>query len=142
MPGVTVQDIGALAVATVQVALVDSVVRAMQVADTAGAKGCEYPGPSARVTLNPDPHYAPRRIIHPEARYLPRPVLHPTARVEPRHCLPEVCPMPPNRPTLLNIQPPWKLLPWQQPAAIHQSIKVVRLQPDTQSKGELIDIFI
>jgi hypothetical protein len=142
MSAVTVQDIGALAVATVQVALVDSVVRAMQTADIAGAKSCEYPGPSARVTLTPDPHYAPRRIIHPEARYLPRPVLHPVARVEPRPCLPEVCPMPPNRPTLLNIQLPWKVLPWQQPAAIHESIKVVHPLPDTQRKGELIDIFI
>jgi hypothetical protein len=39
-------------------------------------------------------------------------------------------------------QPPWKILPWQEPQPAPDVIKVVVHPSDTVTKGNLIDIFI
>jgi hypothetical protein len=40
------------------------------------------------------------------------------------------------------LQPPWKSLPWEQPAADAPHIKIVLYQPDMRHKGTLVDCFI
>jgi hypothetical protein len=92
-------------------------------------------------TISPSPRYLPREVIHPTPRYLPRPVLHPTPRVEPQ---PPVCPTPKIDPTHITPgpQPPWKVLPWQEPTPPADVIKITLRQPDIVGKGNLIDLFV
>jgi hypothetical protein len=92
-------------------------------------------------TITPEPRYLPREVLHPTPRYLPRPVLHPYPAVEPS-------PLPPPYPktTVPHItagpQPPWKILPWQEPSPPPNVIKVIVHPPDMLTKGTLIDLFI
>lgn len=92
-------------------------------------------------TITPEPHYLPRQVLHPTPRYLPRPVLHPSPRVEPSFCaspspksgLPHIAAGP---------QPPWKILPWQEPTPPPDVIKMIVRLPDSVTKGTLIDLFM
>ncbi len=40
------------------------------------------------------------------------------------------------------LQPPWKVLPWENPPRPVQNIKVVHYQPDIVCKGSVLDCFI
>ena len=40
------------------------------------------------------------------------------------------------------LQPPWKVLPWENPPQPARVIKVVHRVPDTECKGTLLDCFI
>ena len=94
-----------------------------------------------RPTVTPEPRYLPRPVIHPTPRYLPRPILHPAPRIEPS-------PLPPPFPTATvphitaGPQPPWKILPWQEPSPPPDVIKMIVRPPDMLTKGTLIDLFI
>ena len=41
-----------------------------------------------------------------------------------------------------TIQPPWSVLPWQNPPPIQRTVKIVVVRPDILSKGTMIDSFI
>jgi hypothetical protein len=96
------------------------------------------------------PVYCRQPVIHPEPRYLPRPVIRPQPYYAPvpwptreapgiskPHCTPDCKP-----PDLGEApQPPWKILPWQEPAKIPPKIKVVIRQSDMTRRGTLIDFF-
>lgn len=117
--------------------------------------------------LGPAPSPEPRRHYHPEPVYEPRAHYHPTPRIEPRpvwyvapsasagrcwsacpagagwaDCSPTAAPAKPDceRP----MEPPWKVLPWQNPPPPPrvQKVKVRVYRPDTAQKGAAIDLFV
>jgi len=67
---------------------------------------------------------------------LPRIALEPTAGME--SCgASETC-----RSGKSPIEPPWAVLPWNEPAKAPAQVKVVEFRTDIISKGSLIDLFI
>jgi hypothetical protein len=132
-----------LIVAALDLKLVRLLRDAIRSADAAGRKF----GPSAaiepRLRIHPEPRFEPRRVIHPTPRYEPRPVIHPRPRVEeqppinppcePVRCLPKL-------PALF--QPPWRIMPWENPIPPAPKVKLNICRVDVVSKGSLIDIFI
>jgi hypothetical protein len=137
-----------LIVATLDLELVRLIRGAMRTADLASARG-------SRALLTPTDRFEPRKVLHPEPRFEPRRVIHPTPRFEPRPvertaktspdcvplcsapCCPETSHITPS-----PIQPPWKVLPWENPPPPAQVIKVVIHRPDNECKGSIIDCFI
>ena len=112
--------------------------------------------------IHPEPRIEPRKRIEPEPRIEPRKRIEPTPVFEPRkkHRQDEVgsccaacvsaapvesvekVPHPP-----CPVEPPWKVLPWDErvrsaPVRAVRRIKVLRVRPDIQSKGSVIDLFI
>jgi len=103
----------------------------------------------------PTPAIEPRVRYHPTPRIEPRPVIHPTPRIEPRlvyrpHRIePPACPAistsadaQPTHTTHLQIQPPWKILPWQNPPPPAPKLKIAFKQPDVLAKGTIFDVFV
>jgi hypothetical protein len=144
-----------LIVATLDLQLVRSIRDAIHSADAASGK--LFPVASIGPAPNPDrffrqelrapePVYKPRRHIHPEPLYERRPVIHPTVRVEPKPDFrrPEPCPeVIPAHKSTNPIQPPWKVLPWNQPPA-QPAVLVKRVvqRVDIHHKGNLLDLFL
>jgi hypothetical protein len=100
-----------------------------------------------RFRIEPDPQILPRQRIEPEPRVEPRQVVHLPDRFEPSN--PNDYAPPPSyecyRPhTRSPIEPPWKVLPWEEAACPPPppKIKVVTPPPDVIHKGSLIDFFI
>lgn len=133
-----------LIVATLQLRLVESVLRAIQ------APNPLAPGKSSGRTeeccdrycpgsIRPEPRYLPRHVIVPTPRYLPRHVIQPMPRID-AQCLPRAESKGPN--ITPGPQPPWKVLPWQEPALPANVIKIIIRQPDMVAKGNLIDLFL
>lgn len=135
-----------LIVAAMDLSLVRLVRDAMRTADNSAAGvASTHPAACDRFesrNLHPTPVYEPRRVLHPTPRYEPRPVLHPTPRVE---CPPvdreSDCEPKPQAKTN-PIQPPWKVMPWQNPPELPPVIKIVLKNPDVHRSGRLIDCFI
>jgi hypothetical protein len=121
------------------------------------------PGPGCNRLIEPEDRFEPRKRIHPEPLIEPRLHFRPEPFFEPRPVhhpaevvgvLPgEACPSPelPRADAKLPgspIQPPWKVLPWQdargelsRPRTV-QKVKVLIGRPDISLKGAVIDIFI
>jgi hypothetical protein len=128
-----------------QLQLISSLTKAMNSVNQVEAADlkAQQNSPIGTECINPQVTYAPRRVIHPEPRYEIRPVYHPTPRIEPIPICPQKnCdPCAPSDPITAGPQPPWKTLPWQQPAPIPPQIKIIIRQPDITSRGTLIDFF-
>jgi hypothetical protein len=145
--GVGFESIAALAVAKLDLELVQLLRDAIRTADIAGGKlgpgGTISPGPriEPRKRIEPTPRFLPRKVIHPTPRFEPRFVVHPTAKVElqpaPAAADPE---QPPRCPS--PIRPPWKQLAWNAPIPKSVQPKVVQYRTDIQNKGSLLDLFI
>jgi hypothetical protein len=141
---VSVAPVGIL-VAAIDLQVVQSVIAAIRTADRqtlAYLPTIANPNDTyCSQTITPEPRYLPRPVIHPTPRYLPRPVIHPEPRVEqscilppsPHARVPHITPGP---------QPPWKILPWQEPAIPPDVIKITVRPTDTVTKGTLIDLFV
>lgn len=137
-----------------QLKLVESVLTAMRDADLASAAHVatdtagvpiKNSGAAAGSSCDchricPDPRFAARPLIHLPPHYAPRVIVHQPPKIE-RDPSPVGCHKlhPPCLPELP--QPPWKLLPWQDRAPAQPLIKTIVVQPDTQGKGNLIDLF-
>jgi hypothetical protein len=140
----------AVLVAALDLSLVRMLRAAMRTADLSGRGGAGACGCGA----GPEDRFEPRRVIYPTPRFEPRPVVHPTPRFEPRPvhrkadcdldaaCSAPVAPEQPPRIAKSPIQPPWKVLPWENPLPPAQVIKVVIRRPDNVNKGSIIDCFI
>ena len=97
-----------------------------------------------RFRVEPEPKIEPRKRIEPEPRIEPRQVIRPADRFEPRESdlvpVPVECYKPCRK---FEIEPPWKVMPWEQaPCPVAPKIKVVVPPPDVVHKGSLIDFFI
>ncbi len=136
-----------LLVASLDLQMVQSLLGAIRAADRHSAT--QLPVAVSRVdsycprpALHLTPRYLPRPVLHPTPRYLPRPVIHPRPRVEPPCCAPPPCPKASVPHIAAGPQPPWKILPWQEPAAAPNVIKITVRPPDMLTKGNLIDLFL
>jgi len=112
--------------------------------------------------IHPEPRIEPRKRVEPEPKIEPRKRIHPEPAFEPRKrhrpedvgsccaaCVSaapvesvEKVPHPP-----CPIEPPWKVLPWDErmrsaPPRPVRRIKAFRVRPDIQCKGSVIDLFI
>ena len=144
-----------LLVASLDLKLVRLLREAMRAADDrGGVDRNSLIGPAAMVEprpqIRPEPVVEPRLHHHPEPVFEPRPVHRPA---EPS-ATPPTCGCPasaelPRAEVKLSgspIQPPWKVLPWQNPPAERprpvQKVKLVIGRPDICNKGGVIDFFI
>jgi hypothetical protein len=150
------QDIISLITATADLRVVSLLRDAIRTADLHSGKRLPIaeigPAPNTierRFRVQPETEILPRKRIEPMPRIEPRRVIRPADRFEP--CGEKLVPVPipdpscPCKPRFKSpIQPPWKVLPWQAPAAVRPAprIKVVVRPPDIVHKGSLIDFFI
>ena len=136
-----------LIVATLDLQLVKLLRGAMRAADVASGHGKGF-------GVSRSDSYERRQVIHPEPRYERRPVIHPTPRYASRPVLklqktcPDLIPVcsatcapEPSHITKSPIEPPWKKLPWENPAPPAQVIKMFMHRPDNLFKGSIIDCF-
>ncbi len=123
--------------------------------------GSQGPGGPDRLIV-PAPNVAPRQRPHAEPAVEPRPRVRPEPVFEPRAVLRPVNEASIGRGDVCvivevekadatsggsPIEPPWKVLPWENPPAPRfarpvQKVKVVNGRPDIISSGTLIDLFI
>jgi hypothetical protein len=119
------------------------------------------PGDDMRL-IHPEPVIRPRHRAGPEPIIEPRPHVRPEPMFEPREKLradgipvaccdsiaPFTCAEPVEKasPSSSPIEPPWKVLPWEDrpiPAPRPpRKIKVIVTRPDSYCKGSVIDLFI
>jgi hypothetical protein len=136
-------------IAAVTAALDLHVVRLLRAAMASADKGaCGGP---AGLRVHPQPRIDPRPVIHPTPRINPRPVVHPTPRIEGRlvHRPTNIEPPAPVAPiecetpriTQSPIQPPWKVLPWNQLPPPKPPLKVCVKPPDVVRTGTIFDAF-
>ncbi len=136
-------------IAAVTAALDLSLVRLLRGAMAAADKQGGGPLGTSAGGLQP----GPRPVAHPQPRIDPRPVIHPTPRIEPRlvyrpHRIetpPPPAPVPVDcetpRITKSPIQPPWKVLPWDQLPPPKPPLKVHIQPPDVIRTGTIFDTF-
>jgi hypothetical protein len=103
--------------------------------------------------LTPQPVIEPRRHIHPEPVIEPRRHIHPLPVIDSVACSTKcsdeclnfcVLPAPtaPVSKTKSPIEPPWKVLPWENPPQPAPKVKIVIKQPDNVNRGKLLDLFM
>ena len=96
--------------------------------------------PARRLTRCDDYCHQPHRT---EVVYRDRPITRTTRVVESK---PVEAPLPPSPSARCDagfkIQPPWKVLPWQEPVQLSPKIKIIQYRPDIRHKGTLLDYFI
>jgi hypothetical protein len=146
-----------LLVATFDLAIVKGIRDAIRTADLSSGKGMPVaaigPAPSAPMrfldSFEPtdrrlaEPVYEPRQHIHPTPVFEPRPVIDPHPR-EALAAIGTAAPVDsaPVKATHLLPEPPWKSVPWKNPAPPAQVLKVVVPVHDKIRSGQLIDLFI
>jgi hypothetical protein len=93
-------------------------------------------GVSPGINTRFSPYFEPRPIFYYGAAALLEPCRAPVeVKVE--------CVEPPRVPECeLPFQPPWKVLPWQNPPPVILKVKMVGHRPDEAQKGRLIDLLI
>lgn len=156
----TLADTASLAIASLDLKLVQDLIGAMRAADKGAAQA------ASSSPLPPIPAPPPQQRDHPERVFkpvvAPRPVVHPSPYYELRrarqpmlHALPRLalttapgigcaagCQATDGREDKSPVQPPWAVLPWQESAKPAAQVKVVVYRTDILSKGSLIDMFI
>jgi len=151
-------DTASLLAATLDLKLVESLIDAIRTADITtaaelGNRSCAAasgPAPCIQpaTCINPAPVVEPRINYHPEPYFEPRPVYYYCAAPFQGSCRAPVevkveCVGPARVPDCeLPFQPPWKVLPWQNPPPVILKVKVVGHRPDEAQKGRMIDLFI
>lgn len=146
----SLQTEASLIVATMDLAVVQMLRQAIRTADLsqAGSGGSSFAAGAAatyepRRHIHPEPLYEPRPRIHPLPRYEARPIIHVHPRIEqqaldcPRQTPVSAASKPEN-----SIQPPWKMLPQENPLQPCQPIKVHRHHTDVTHKGMMLDLFV
>jgi len=107
-------------------------------------RGVDRADISPRVSITPEPDIEPRRTITPEPFIEGRPVYHPDPAIEPLPTLYAGPAQPEHACRHANpIEPPWKVLPWEQPlppAERQQVVKVLRYRPDRLRRGVMVDV--
>jgi len=155
-----VAGIADLIIAAGQFAAVDSVIRAIRAADKeAGAEATSQPLTSSAVTTNfyrPADSYEPQRVVVPAPGYTARPIYYVTAQ----HSVPTekhqpVCEVnvivvhPTPAANEEPLQPPWAVVPWENPLQSSPKVKLVYRPPDMnhraggiEYRGACLDLFI
>jgi hypothetical protein len=100
----------------------------------------------AGASIHPNPEIEPRPRIEPAPRFEPRPIVGlcpcDSRDVNPSLPPPEI-PRDPEVPRLVRspLEPPWKQLPWENPAPLPPKVKVIVKPPDLQKTGTVFDLF-
>ena len=149
-----------LIIAAGQFAAVDSVIRAMRAVDMqGGANPILQPTPDRSVgsdCYRPADRYEPQRVIHSDSSYAARPgnpvAVARSVPIEKRKpvCAVNVIVVQPT--PVANeqpLQPPWAVLPWENPVQTAPKVKVVYRPPDInhraggmEYRGTALDLFI
>lgn len=141
------EALASLVVATSELKLVELIRDAIRTADLSSAKAAGAPAnecpPCPCDRFESEPVFEPRLHFRSTPVYKPPQIFHAAPRYEPA----PPCPAPPpcceHHKAIPNyIQPPWAILPWQNPPQLPAHIKVVVHRPDIVNKGSLIDFFI
>jgi hypothetical protein len=142
----SLQTEASLIVAAFDLKVVQLLRDAIRTADLSQAGKGSSNSPAAifeqRPHIHPTPIYEPRPHVHPTPVYEARPVIHPHPRVEQvelgccQTCLPT--PMKLENP----IQPPWKILPWENAVQPRQTVKIHLIHTDVVHKGTVLDLFV
>jgi hypothetical protein len=134
-----------LLVAATDLRVVQLIRRAIRNADhvthqlQAGPPG---PDPTPHFKSHPTPHIEPRLSITPTPRIEPRLVYRPHKIEPPNIASPSTIPVDSAKIKESPIQPPWRALPWAQPAQPAPKLKVVIRRPDVPVKGSVFDVFV
>jgi hypothetical protein len=158
MRDVNLSDTASLAIATLDLLLVQDLIGAIRAADLGAAQAAagapspaSCPTPECPRHVHLDDVVEPRRVIHQSPCYERCRV---PAKAPLLHALPRVALSAPDAGAAAGgevarghegkspIQPPWAVQPWQEPAKVPAQIKVVVHRTDIISKGSLIDIFV
>ncbi|HTW94224.1 MAG TPA: hypothetical protein VMD30_05500 [Tepidisphaeraceae bacterium] len=150
----TIAGQAALLDATMQLGIVQSIRQAIQAADNQAGQAASsqivstpssslpvsQPAISEPVASTPRaPVVQTQQIVHRdiELRYV-------AGNHEPCHCQQPAQPSGHHdHPSVgFTIQPPWTVLPWQNPAPVNRTVKITVVRPDILSKGTMIDSFI
>lgn len=149
----SIADIGAAVGAELNLRLVQSVLQAIRTADI--QSGEDKP-PRQTVIVEPRRDQVRLSCCEP-CHQRPAPVaISPAAQslhwcYAPRPVYPPAPPVPTVETVVVQtladefcspLQPPWKSLPWEQPASDAPQIKIVLYQPDMRHKGTLVDCFV
>jgi hypothetical protein len=145
----------ALIVATADLEVVSLITQAMRTADLSGAPSQNPPpvrpdrvGPAAIVEFRESQraqNCCPPVCCPPNETKTVQPIIYRPARVALRPYIPRATelPHPPSvSPTESPIQPPWKVLPWQNPLPPSQTVKILPHHTDVDQKGMLLDLFV
>jgi hypothetical protein len=143
----SLQTEASLIVAAFDLKVVQLLTQAIRTADLSGAAERAGNTPAAifeqRPHIHPTPVYEIRPHIHPTPYYEPRPVIHPHPRVEQMNLACPDRPAPLSPMNLENpIQPPWKILPWQNTPQSRQTVKIHLIRTDVVHKGTVLDLFV
>jgi hypothetical protein len=143
-----------LLVASLDLQLVRLLRSAIRVADLSSGRGLSAsglgPAPNIepRRRFCPEPDIEPRRVIRPEPRIEPRQVIHPEPRIEcnpPQTAYSLEAIDPASMQAICNhrspIEPPWRVLPWEQPLPPQPVFKIMVKRPDIQPRGRLLNVF-
>jgi len=143
-------SIAALVTASAELAVVRLIRGAISSGGPAGGVGGTGVGPilpqdgriNPRFVHDPEPRINPRKVIDPTPRFEPRPVLHFAARDTAVEAL--SAPAHPESPRIHPgpLEPPWKVLPWENPPQPAPLLKVVQKPPDVIRRGTILDVFI
>jgi hypothetical protein len=150
--GSNLADTASLLAATLDLKLVESLINAIRTADLTSAaelgNRSGVPTPAPTPCVHPAPVFEPRIHYHPEPYFEPRPIFYYSAAPLHGPCPAPVevkveCVGPARGPDCeFPFQPPWKVLPWQNPPPVILKVKVVGHRPDEAQKGRMIDLFI
>jgi hypothetical protein len=161
---VNLASVASLAVAELDLQLVQSLVGAIRAADAAALAGgysalSPHPALPVRSFTDPEPQvgWQSRERAHRSPCCYERPRRFP-CDCEPKpmlHALPRLaltaakedeglsgCGSTSRREKASPIQPPWEVRAWQEPVKPPTRIKVIQYRTDILSKGSLIDMFI
>jgi hypothetical protein len=136
-----------LLVAALDLELVQLLRDAIRTTALAGAKTLGVLEPAAtfepRERIEPEPYIEPRKRIEPTPYFEPREHIRPRAVVEPPAVVLPPCDCDkPREAKPIVFQPPWKVMPWENPPQPALKVKVIKLKPDIVRTGSLIDCFI
>ena len=143
----SLQTQAALVVAAFDLKVVQLLRDAIRTADLSSAANNVGAVPAAtlepRRHIHADPVYEPRVHIHPAPIYQARPVIHQKPRVELEaiagwRAFSPIKPMHGENP----IQPPWKVLPWENAVQPRQTVKIHLIHTDVVHKGTVLDLFV
>ena len=144
-------SIASLAVASLDLRVVQLLRDAIRTADIAGGKFGGLPLTVSGSSINaialprdrfePTPHIEPRTTIHPTPRFEPRPVFH--ERIDIAVAPSDTC----GKTELAAVDrtplpPPWRTPVWETPIQPAPKVKLHIHRTDVHNKGSLIDLFL
>jgi hypothetical protein len=136
-----------LIVAASDLAVVQLIRDAIRTADLSAGQAATSTAPASAAPVTRQTVIEPARTVERQPIIETREVTHYQTKMVGNNT--SSCPCPhessghrDHRPIYCVIQPPWSVLPWENPAPIKRTVKLQVVRPDILSKGTMIDSFI